>query len=327
MSAVPVALRRFIDTWLYQLRSPQREPIVLVHRRVFILPTTHGLIFFLVLLLMLAGSINYGLSLGFVLTFLLAGLGLNGILHTFRNIANLHIRSGRAESVFAGEAAQFWLRIENPTRIGRGALEAISAAGDRVTFDVEAGAEAQVPIAVPAPRRGRLRLGRIVLESRFPLGLFRAWSPLEPEHECIVFPRPEPEAPGLPAVSGDHGQGAPSMLGNEDFAGLRAYHPGDSPRRIAWKADAREQGLLSKLFTGHADAHVWLDYEQLPANLGVEGRLSRLTRWVLDADAARIPYGLRLTPTVIDPAIGSAHRLRCLRALALYGSEEQPAIP
>jgi uncharacterized protein (DUF58 family) len=117
------------------------------------------------------------------------------------------------------------------------------------------------------------------------------------------------------------------MLGNDDFAGLRAYHPGDSPRRIAWKADAREQGLLSKLFTGHADAHIWLDYDQLPASLGVEERLSRLTRWVLDADAARIPYGLRLAPTVIEPGNGTAHRLRCLRALALYGTEEQPAAP
>lgn len=325
MSAVPIALRRFIDTWLYQLRSPQREPIVLVHRRVFILPTNHGLIFFLVLLLMLAGSVNYGLSLGFVLTFLLAGLGLNAILYTFRNLANLHIRTGKVESVFAGEVARFWLRIDNPTRISRGALEAVSASGDRFAFDLEAGAEKQVAIAMPALRRGRLRLGRIVLQSRYPLGLFRAWSPLEPEHECIIFPKPEPESPPLPVERGEQGEATPSMLGNDDFAGLRAYHPGDSPRRIAWKADAREQGLLSKLFTGQADAHLWLDYEQLPASLGVEGRLSRLTRWVLDADAARIPYGLRLAPTIIEPGSGSAHRLSCLRALALYESAEQPA--
>jgi uncharacterized protein (DUF58 family) len=324
---VPVALRRFIDSWLYQLRGPQREPIVLVHRRVFILPTAHGAIFFLVLILMLGGSLNYGLSLGYVLTFLLAGLGLNAILHTFRNIANLHVRAGKAEPVFAGEMAQFSVRIENPTRLSRGPLEAIAPAGSHCDFEIDAGGEALVFIAVSAPRRGRLPLGRITLQTRFPLGLFRAWSPLQPAQECIVFPRPESPPVPLPAEGGEQGDGAASLLGNEDFAGLRAYHAGDSPRRIAWKADAREQGLLSKLFSGHADAHVWLDYERLPSSLGAEARLSRLTRWVLDADAAGIAYGLRLPPIVIEPAVGSGHRLHCLQALALYPGEPRSDSP
>ena len=37
----------------------------------------------------------------------------------------------------------------------------------------------------------------------------------------------------LPQPNADPGEGAATALGNEDFSGLRAYHAGDSPRRIA----------------------------------------------------------------------------------------------
>ena len=321
---MPLALRRWIDTWLYQLRGPQPGPFVLGHRRVYILPTSHGYVFFLVLLLMLAGSVNYALSLGFVLTFLLAGLGLNGILYTFRNLANLRIASGRPSAVFAGEVAQFPLRIENPTAVSRAALETVSAAGTLYGFDVPAEAETVVPIAIPARERGRLAIGRVMLQTRYPLGLFRAWSYLEPSMECVVYARPEhPPAP-LPLPSGDRGEGAAAAVGNEDFSGLRAYHAGDSPRRIAWKADARDQGLLSKVFSGHAETHLWLDWAALPSTLDLEACICRLTRWVLEADAAGIAYGLRVAGIVIEPSTGAQHRAHCLETLALY-PHDQPA--
>src|ERR1044072_7592596 len=89
--------------WLFRLRGPERGEIVLVHRRGFILPTRAALGFALVLLLMGTGSINYGLSLGFVLTFLLASLTGSAILHTFRNLAGLRITPARTTPVFAGE--------------------------------------------------------------------------------------------------------------------------------------------------------------------------------------------------------------------------------
>ncbi|MCC6530983.1 MAG: DUF58 domain-containing protein [Burkholderiales bacterium] len=311
-------LRRFIDTRLFQLRGPQAGPIVLVHRKLYILPTSHGVVYFLVLLLMLAGSVNYTLSLGFVLTFLLAGLGLNGILYTFRNMANLRIAATRPRPVFAGERAQFVLRVENQSSVERFGLEALAPSGEVATFDVPANQETLVAIELPAPARGRLPLGRVTLQTRFPLGLFRAWSYLELDVACIVYPRPESPAQPLPPPLSDHGEGAASLVGNEDFAGLRAYHAGDSPRRIAWKADARGQGLLSKVFSGRAETQLWLDWASLPAHLDREARLSRLTRWVLEADAAECAFGLRLPNQTIEPAAGPGHRSHCLQTLALF---------
>lgn len=334
--AMPLALRRWLDTRLYLLRGPQPGPFVLAHRRVYILPTAHGYVFFLVLLLMLAGSVNYSLSLGFVLTFLLAGLGVNGILYAFRNLANLRIVALRPRAIFAGETAEFPLRIENPTDVARvniaaalrsvpprrAARRAAKRAGTSEaaapSFDVAARGEASVLLVLPSERRGKLGLGRVTLYTRYPLGLFRAWSYLEPDVECIVYPRPEPPGVPLPIPTGESGEGAASMLGTEDFSGLRSYHAGDSPRRIAWKADAREQGLLTKVFSGRAETHLWLDWATLPAHMGTEERLARLTRWVLEADAVDCAFGLRLPGTSIPPASGAEHRTRCLEALAFH---------
>ena len=315
---MPLVVRRWLDSWLFQLGRPQPGPIVLAHRRVFILPTSYGMVYGLVLLVMLAGSINYTLSLGFVLTFLLAGLGLNGILYTFRNIANLKVYSVRPRPVFAGEAAEFPLRVENTSSLLRAGLEVRSAEGHTAVFDVRPNDETLMPVARRTHRRGWQPLGRVTLQTRFPLGLFRAWSNIELDVECMVYP--EPESPGvpLPAPSGEHGEGSASATGNEDFYGLRAYHAGDSPRRIAWKAHARGQGLLSKVFSGRADSHLWLNWNALPANLDCEARIARLTRWVLDADAADIAFGLRLPNVTVAPGSGSGHRDHCLQLLALF---------
>lgn len=313
-----LALRRRLDRWLFQNRGPQAGPIVLVHRRVFIVPTSHGLIYFLVLLLMLAGSINYSLSLGFVLTFLLAGLALNGMLYTFRNMAGLRVSATHPRPVFAGDAATFQLRVENSARIARVGIEAIPPAGEPALFGVDAGAETLVALRIPAERRGVMTMGRVMLRTRFPLGIFRAWSYIDLDVACTVYPRPEDPPAPLPSPSGERGDGAASALGNEDFVGLRMYQPGDSTRRIDWKADARGRGLMSKVFSGRTDSHLWLDWHLLPGTLSVEERLSRLTRWVLDADAQDASYGLRLPETTIAPDVGPAHRSNCLRALAVH---------
>ena len=308
--------------WLYGFTPPERGTVVLVHRRVYIVPARLGWLFGATLAILLVGSINYALSLGFALTFLLAGLGLAGMVHTARNLARMAVSAGRAEPVFAGESAQFRLYLD-----GRAAFERPSilarhlGSGSQLVVDVSPGAPAEIVLAVPAPRRGWLTLGRVMLETRYPLGLFRAWSYVEPDARCLVYPRPERSAlppPGAEAASGALRSPTP---GNDDFAGLRAYQPSDSPRHVAWKAVARSEEMLTKQFTGEAAAELWLDWRVLGA-LPVEQRLSRLAGWVLAAERQGTAYGLRIPGAEIAPGRGDAHRAACLQALALY--EEQP---
>ena len=308
-----------IANWLYGFKPPEQGVVVLVHRRVYIVPARLGMIFGATLLVLLLGSINYALSLGFALTFLLGGTALAGMVHTARNLARIAVSAGRATPVFAGEAAQFRLLLDGRAPYDRPAILVRHLASRAQTVvDVPRLAEAEAILPVPAKRRGWLPLGRIMLETRFPLGLFRAWSYVELDSRCLVYPRPERSPLPAPVADASAGAAQSRSLGNEDFASLRNYHSSDSPRHVAWKAVARSQKMLTKQFAGEASSELWLDWSALPPGLDVETRLSRLAGWVLLAERSGALYGLRLPGLELAPAHGELHSAACLRALALW---------
>ncbi len=305
--------------WLYGFTPPERGVVVLRHRRVYIVPTRVGWLYGATLGILLIGSINYALSLGFALTFLLSGLGLAGMVHTARNLARTAVSAGRAEPVYAGEAAQFHLLLDSRVPFERPSiLVRHVASGAQLVIDVPAAAVAEAVLAVPAAKRGWLPLGRVMLETRFPLGLFRAWSYVEPDARCLVYPHPE-RTP-LPPTSPDAHAGAAraQAAGSDDFSALRGYQPSDSPRHVAWKAVARSEDMLTKQFSGESSGELWLDWRLLPAGLDLERRLSCLAGWVLAAQQSGALYGLRLPGEEVAPARGDAQRAACLKALALH---------
>lgn len=304
---------------LFRWHSDGTAPLRLGQRRVFIVPSRGGLLFALALIVMLLGAINYNLALGHALVFLLAGLGIVGMIHTFRNLHGLVVTPGRCEPVFAGETAHFPLTLDNDRASPRPALELMADPERPVNATVDGKKSTKTNIPLTATRRGWLELPRIRLSTRYPLGLFTAWAYLQPAMRCLVYPRPidAPLPPALPAAAGGERSGDG---GQEDFAGFRQRQPADSPRHVAWKASARdiEGPLLVKQFAGGAQVEGIFDWQQTDPSLPEETRLGILTGWVLAADAADIRYGLHLPALEIPSASGDAHRQRCLEALALF---------
>jgi len=246
-------------------------------------------------------------------------MGIAGMVQTARNLAQLSLRAARAEPVFAGEAAHFTLLLANAADFDRPEiLVRHLASGAQCTVDVGGADTVAAVTAVPAERRGWLPLGRVMLETRFPLGLFRAWSYVQPDSRCLIYPRPEAGALPPPAASSQAGGARAHAQGSDDFSGLRAYQPSDSPRHVAWKTAARSDDMLTKQFAGDAVAELWLSLGDLPAALGLERRLSRLAGWVLAAERRGAHYGLRIPGTELAPGRGDAHRAACLEALALF---------
>ncbi|MBU6272061.1 MAG: DUF58 domain-containing protein [Betaproteobacteria bacterium] len=301
-------------------RGPHAGPLRLAQRNVYVLPTSAGLLYALVLFAMLIASINYALSLGYLLTFLLGAVAIVGMLQTFRNLSALELRSGRLEPVFAGSTAELHATVVEGRGHDRFALSLRpSGAHDPVPIDVPAGGEQPTALVWSAGERGRHPLPPIRISTRFPLGLWRAWAWWQPAGSFLVYPSPEPAPPALPTSQTQGGEGSGGRAGEEDLAALRAWSAGDSPRRIAWKAVARSGSdeLLVKQFDGADGGELLLDWHALPAGLAPEARLSRLTAWVLEADAAGLRWGLRLPELMIEPGQGLPHRERCLEALAL----------
>ncbi|MFN7780023.1 MAG: DUF58 domain-containing protein [Betaproteobacteria bacterium] len=323
----PLTLR--LANWIAREPPASQREVLLDRRRVYILPTRAGLAFGLVLLALLIGAINYELQLGFLLTFLVAGVAIAGMHHTHRNLARLTLRAHHAENVFAGDAASFHLAIANPTREARYALEnspvpprrrwrrVAEAAPTRV--DVPAEGNVVAIVAVPTTRRGALPAPRLRIVTRCPFGLWQAWSYMQPALAAVVYPAPEQDAPPLPAaLEGEIADGGATVAGGVEWAAIRPDQAGDAPRAISWRLAARSDQLAVKMYETAAGAEPLFDYRALPAPLDPENKLARLTRWVLMAEAAQLRYGLRLPGGTIGPDTGALHRERCLTALALF---------
>jgi len=299
-------------------------------RHIYILPTRYGYLFAIMLLVMLLGSINYNNSLGYMLTFLLAGMAMVTILHTYYNLAGMVVEGGRARAAFCGAQARFELLFDNRQGRVRYSLEMARQEPQqsrswrrrqltrlRQQDCLPAGQLCNIALELSAHRRGLLPLGRIRLSSDFPLGLFRAWCWLDPGLTALVYPRPEGRQ-ALPLSgelrpAGQQGR----QPGSDDFIDFRPYRPGDSPRTIAWKALARGQETLVKRFSGNGGESATLDWYELE-RLPLEARLSQLCRWILDASKLGLRYSLILPGYQLDIAAGESHRQQCLRVLALY---------
>ncbi len=309
-------LRQRVRNWIRRRQGPDRGPVTLRRGRIYILPTSLGVAFGLMLFAMLLGSLNYANNLGLGLTFLLASLGLVTMQACHRNLETLIVSEAGTESPFAGQEAIFQLAFSNPGRAARCDLEAATSVMAADPVSIAAGGEAAVNLRVATRRRGWVLLDRVEIATRFPYGLFRAWAVLHPDRRCLVYPRPADTAPPPPPAPGASGAGA-MRRGDDDFAGLKDYHPGDAPRHIAWKAYAKGGELLVKEFSGAAEPVPIFDLAQVPGP-DLESRLSVLARWIVDAEARGETFGLRLPGLEIPPQPGRQQRRRCLAALAEY---------
>ena len=298
-------------------RIPPARNVVLNHRNIFILPNKQGLGFLFVLSLMFIGAINYEANLGFALVFLLLAMFVLSIFYTFRNLAGLHISAVPGASVFAGEKAEITVILN---REGRRIYEnvQVSFQGSRkAVADLVEVREQRMNLYVPTHKRGRLEPGRLAIETLFPFGICTAWSFIDLNLNCVVYPMPIAcDLDWLLANQPNMGN-TRIMRGNDDFHGLREYQRGDSLKHVAWKIFARGQGMFTKQYASNVDERVWLRWDMFP-ELNTEARLSRLCYCVLKLDAAGIDYGLELPGVSIAPAKGAVHYTRALETLALY---------
>jgi uncharacterized protein (DUF58 family) len=314
------SLRRRGAAWARRRQGEDRLPVSIITRRVYILPTRAGLALGLLLLVMLLAGLNYANSIALMITFLLGGFALIAMHLTHRNLVGVVARGIAAVDAFAGEHGLLLLTLASSGRMRRFAIECEIEGSERESVTLPEEGTVRADIAVPLERRGRLWIGRVKLSTAFPFGLFRAWTYLHLEQPLLAWPVPRGrrEPPAEAATGGE----APSVhrAGDEEWAGLREFRSGDSPRQVAWGVYARGRGLMVKTYQSPAAHHRMFDLASLSG--GIEDRLEQLSAWVVAAHARGERYGLKLGEREIPPDAGNEHRKRCLDALALFGVDE-----
>jgi uncharacterized protein (DUF58 family) len=297
---------------LTRYRRPESLPIELHRRRIYIVPSGLGLAFGVLLLVMLAGSLNYANNAALQLTCLLAAASAASMLVAFRALDGLRLAAIQPGHAFAGEPIALQLHVDAGLRVRQSIR--VEVDGKTHAFAVPAHGQLAVEVDLQTHDRGWQPLPRIQLWTSWPLGLFRAWSWLYPDVSVLVWPRPE--AAGPPPRSPSDDPTHQRLHQGDDLAALRDYRAGDPQRRIAWKASARHEGLLVKDFEQPRPRQEWrLDWRDL-RHLDNETRIARLARWLGEAEARGVPSSLWLPGEEIGHGSGPAHYVRCMNALA-----------
>lgn len=333
-SAPPPTLARWqrtIGFWRAR-RAPACALYTLGMRNIYVLPSAAGWMLALTLLVLLVASINFQLNLGYALTFLIAGSALASVWMGHRNLRGVQLRLGAIAPVFQGERASVpvILRHTQPSRDCHGLSIALSRSQSPLAWvhtDVTPGPSIFIELSSTAHQRGWHRVPRIVIESRFPLGVFRLWSYWQPDAQALIYPAPETPMPPICYAGSDGDPSQPASAATAGMAepdGVRLYQRGDALRSVVWKkaatALATGTGDLVVRHGSKAPTHsLWLD-ARATALADPEAQISRLTAWVLHAHAQQWQWGLKLpSGRQLPPNCGELHLQDCLAALAVDG--------
>lgn len=318
---LPRGWRSRLRQW-WTNRHVAREHLVLTQRNVYIVPTRVGLLFALTLAVLLVASINYQLNLGHLLTFLLTGSAVVSMYITHATLRGLRLHLSPLPRMYAQHPCELTLRVDAPAGSDRHGLcarleGATTPTSEGTWFDAPAQAQTEVPLRFVPPARGWHALPVVSVHTRFPFGLFHAWCVWRPAARALVYPQPErPCPPWRHATLQDDPARRPVLVAAGEPDGVRAYRRGDAWHDIVWKKSTTDKLVARERPQPPGGQRVvaWDDTQ----GLDTESRLSRLTAWVLDADAQGAAYGLKLPGADIAPGQGCDHLAACLEALALW---------
>jgi uncharacterized protein (DUF58 family) len=323
------AARQRWRVW-WNKRHPAREEQQLTQRNLYIVPTRVGLAFLLTQALLLVASINDQLSLGYALTFLLCGAGFASMHTTHGNLRGLTLSLLPPPSGHADADQAFTVRLHNPGRARHGiGLRLADADAQHLAWvDVPEQGSAEVTLHWRAPGRGHHELPVLRVETRFPLGVFVAWSYWRPASRQWVYPAVETPCPPLPSGRHDSDEPPPSASpappgAGDEWQGVRPWREGDGLRHVLWAKAAQDPRPDGPLWVRDWSAPpqgrgAWLDASDT-RGLPDELRWQRLTAWVLAADRLGADWGLRLPGRTLALGQGPQQRRQALEWLALAG--------
>ena len=165
-----------------------------------------------------------------------------------------------------GDTIELTYELRNDHRFGKLWLEVYEesnwpeALPGRV-LSIAGGKTRKWKVLVKAARRGRFRLGPLVLRSGDPFGLFGTETRVASDALLLVYPRVVPipfwALPGS-FLEGDVLTGQRSLQTTSMVMGIRDYRSGDAYSKIHWRSTARHRSLQVKEFELDKTADLWI---------------------------------------------------------------------
>jgi uncharacterized protein (DUF58 family) len=303
------------DIWIRRRNRPG-NPQIVDTRNLYILPTAFGWAYGVLLFILLIGAVNYQNNLVFLLTFILAIIGMVSACEAHGNILNLSIKLIDVEDSEAGRDAKVAILVESCHKKRFGIL--MGFAGQQTIQLGKLPVEStSFIIPISSTKRGYFSLPPLIISSIYPFGIFRVWSYAFFDEHYYVYPHAE--NPDYWPAPEPHQQGNKMhTTGDDEYYDLKSVeNPWSDPKMIAWKIAAKGQGWFLKRMHSHDIDHWLFKLSDLQGN-NIETKLANLAYWLQTAEANGQIYGLAIGDTMIPIAQGKEHLQQCLRQLAVY---------
>ncbi len=292
--------------------------------RIYIIPSGRGFLFLAAIVILVLTGATYNNNLIFLLAFFMFAVFVVSMLQTHYNIKGVRLQFGSAEEGFEGdpftlhmELVQKRARHKRNLEIRLASKKFVNVSHNREEILPQESAKL-VRIEVRAWRRGIHKMPDVILETYYPLGMFRAWKVFRFDASLVVYPRPEVKQALVPrSYESGHEDLGLRTSPEGDFGELKNYIMGESYHQIAWKHYARTGELYSKVHWGEEHKHYvipWL--ASGPAGAEVESALRTMSGWIKTALEENATFEMESPAQKIEPSKGVDHARRCWRALA-----------
>jgi uncharacterized protein (DUF58 family) len=276
-------------------------------------------------------ALNTGNNLMYmVLSLLLSFLVLSGVLSESA-LRGIRVRRRVPGELFAERASPVVIEIRNDQRrvpafaivvedLVGGDLDTSRPAGRVFALRIAPGGAETRSYPVTPAVRGSLSFAGVRVATRFPFGLFSKAMLVEAPYEVCVYPPIDPAplaAPAsgrLPRDEERHGGAGASP----ESAGLREWRPGETSRRVHWRASLRRGALLVREPEREdgAEHTVLLRAEGRAPGPAFESQVRRAASELVAHLEAGFRVGLHCDSQRFEPASGQTQRRALLGFLA-----------
>lgn len=306
-----IKTNQFINNTLLK-RKHNKNNLVLKHHNIYVVPSKFGLAFLSFNILIFVLGSNYQNNLILLSAYLLTSFFIISILQSYFNMMNTQITFSSADDGIEKTGYSLSFLISNPNLAHSFVIQ---SENNETLIDTVSKDQKNIKIQVTGLKRGKHKVARLKILSRYPYGLMSVFSYSLFPKTVYIYPTPLPIISHSMTLS-DQGDQKDDIFvkGSNEFYAIREHLAGESFSRVSWKHYAKTQQFLVKEFTESFSGDFIFNLSDMPGDF--ETKLKHLSYLLYQAHHDELTYGLNLPNSKLPAAKGLNHLELCLRALS-----------